>query len=76
MLKLSVEQQESLSAITEDRDACQALYLAMVQAVSAIQADLHSLAISEATERELIYRKCRADGAVKLLGELKVLLRL
>jgi hypothetical protein len=77
MLKLNAEQQEALSSIIDDKNACQALYLAMMQCVSSMQDGIHTLALSGPdNERELIYRKCRADGAVKLLGELKNLLRL
>lgn len=77
MLKLSTDQQEALSEVTENREACQALYLAATQCVVAMQSDMHSLALSgDNAERELLYRKCRADGAVRLLGELKNLLRL
>lgn len=77
MLKLTLEQEELLSSLLDNKEELKVLLLIIEDAVKEQERHVNTINISSAaTERELVYRRCRAEGARKLILDIRKILKL
>lgn len=72
MHKLTLDQQEQLRSLLDNKDEMRLLNLVIEDIVVAMEASVNKVTITDtSTERELLYRRLKAEGARKLLTEIQ-----
>lgn len=75
-MKLSVDDNELLQELMEHDEGIKVLYKAMKQLIEPFEDDLVNHPYQPGSEAALGYKKAKLDGARKLLGEIKQLLKI
>ncbi len=71
MRKLTLEQEELLRALLDNKDELKVLYGVIEDIVEGFEQSVNKVQLIDSTsERELLYRRLKAEGARKLLTEI------
>lgn len=69
-MKLTQDQHEALAELLENKDGMNVMFLMLESVVQRLERDVVAVPLSEATEKDVIYRKARAEGARRVQTEL------
>lgn len=75
-MKLSQDQYEALAELLENKDGINALFAILEAGVQRLEKDVVGVPLSPETEKEIIYRKARAEGARRVQTELLAAVKL
>lgn len=76
-MKLGLDQEELLRTLLENKEELRVLYLVIEDVVSGYESSVNKVMLSDqASERDLLYKRLRADGARKLLLDIGRVLKI
>ncbi len=77
MPKLTLEQEELLRAALDNKDEMRVVYQVIEDMVSSYEQSVNKVMVTDTnTERDLLYKRLKAEGARKLLLEIGRLFKL
>lgn len=77
MPKLTLEQEELLRAVLDEKDQLRVLYQVLEDVVVGYELAVNRVMVADAlTERDVVYKRLKAEGARKLLSDIGRLFKL